>query len=129
MRLEISLPFRVFARETDVSRIVAETSNGSFGLLPHRRDCVAALVPGILTYQTEAGDEVFVAVDEGVLIKNGDHVQVTVRRASRGTNLADLRHAVQTDYLTLNALEQRARAATLALENGFVGRFARFHAE
>jgi F-type H+-transporting ATPase subunit epsilon len=32
---------------------------------------VAALAPGILIYETEADGEVFVAVDEGVLVKTG----------------------------------------------------------
>lgn len=129
MRLEVLLPFRVFADVTEVSRIVAETHDGSFGMLQHRRDCVAALVPGILVYESEADGEVFIAVDQGVLTKVGEHVRVAVRRASRGTDLAQLRDAVQRDYLTLDALEQGARDATRKLESGFIGRFARFHAE
>ncbi|MEO7410973.1 MAG: F0F1 ATP synthase subunit epsilon [Sphingomicrobium sp.] len=129
MHLEVLLPFRVFADKTGVSRIVAETREGSFGLLPRRRDCVAALVPGILIYQSDADGEVFVAVDEGVLVKIGDEVRVAVRRASSGNDLAGLRDAVRRDYLTMNALELGARAATRKLESGFVGRFARFHAE
>src|SRR6516225_1890670 len=48
MHLKILLPFQIFADESGVRRIVAETSAGSFGLLPHRLDCAAALVPGIL---------------------------------------------------------------------------------
>ena len=52
MNLKVLLPFQVFAEKTDVSRIVAETHDGSFGLLPHRLDCVAALMPGILIYET-----------------------------------------------------------------------------
>jgi F-type H+-transporting ATPase subunit epsilon len=129
MRLRVLLPFRVFADKTDVARIVAETRDGSFGLLPRRRDCVAALVPGILTYETEADGEVFVAVDEGVLVKIGDVVRVSVRRASGGADLASLRDAVQRDYLTLDALALAARAASQKLESGFVGRFARFHGD
>ncbi len=129
MRLELLLPFRVFADVNDVSRIVAETHDGSFGLLPRRRDCVAALVPGILSYESDADGEVFVAVDQGVMTKIGDQVRVAVRRASRGTDLAQLRDAVRRDYLTLDALEQGARTATRKLESGFVRRFARFHGE
>jgi len=129
MHLKVLLPFRVFADKTDVLRIVAETSDGSFGLLPRRRDCIAALVPGILTYESDAEGEVFVAVDEGVLLKIGDEVRVSVRRALGGADLASLRDAVRRDYLTLDALELAARAATRKLESGFVGRFARFHAE
>ncbi len=129
MRLEVLLPFRVLVVVTEVSRIVAETHDGSFGLLPHRRDCVAALVPGILTYESEAQGEVFMAVDQGVLTKVGDEVRVAVRRATRGADLAQLRDAVQRDYLELDTLEEGARAATRKLESGFVGRFSRFHGE
>jgi F-type H+-transporting ATPase subunit epsilon len=64
-----------------------------------------------------------------VLVKIGDQVQVSVRRASSGTDLASLRDAVRWDYLTLDALALGARAAAQKLESGFVGRFARFHAE
>ena len=46
MNLKVLLPFQIFAEKTGVSRIVAETREGSFGLLPHRLDCVAALAPG-----------------------------------------------------------------------------------
>jgi F-type H+-transporting ATPase subunit epsilon len=67
MNLKILLPFRVFVEQTGLSRLVAETRQGSFGFLPQRRDCVAVLVPGILTYETKADGELFVAVDEGVL--------------------------------------------------------------
>ena len=71
MNLKVLLPFQVFAEKTGVSRIVAETRAGSFGLLPHRLDCVAALAPGILIYETEAEARSIVAVDEGVLVKTG----------------------------------------------------------
>ena len=87
MTLKILLPFRVFAEKVGVSRIVAETHQGSFGLLPHRLDCVAALSPGILIYETEAEGEVYVAVDEGVLVKTATDVLVSVRQALAGTDL------------------------------------------
>ena len=51
MTLKILLPFRIFAVQNAVTRIVAETREGAFGLLPQRLDCVAALEPGILTYE------------------------------------------------------------------------------
>ena len=107
-----------------VARIVAETREGSFGLLPHRLDCVAALVPGILIYQTEAGGEVLVAVDEGVLVKTGADVLVSVRRAIGGTDLGQLHTAVEKEFLTLDENEQSVRSAVTKLETGFLRRFA-----
>jgi len=124
MNLKVLLPFQVFAEITGVSRIVAETREGSFGLLPHRLDCVAALSPGILIYEADTQGEVCVAVDEGVLIKSGAHVMVSVRRAISGTDLGQLRAAVEREFLALDEQEQSVRSVMAKLEAGFVRRFA-----
>jgi F-type H+-transporting ATPase subunit epsilon len=129
MNLKVLLPFQIFAEKTGVSRIVAETHEGSFGLLPHRLDCVAALAPGILTYETTEDGEVFVAVDEGVLVKAGPDVLVSVRRAVSGKDLGQLREAVTREFLTLDEHEQSVRTATAKLETGFLRRFATFQHE
>lgn len=129
MHLKVLLPFQIFAEKTNVSRIVAETREGSFGLLPHRLDCVAALTPGILTYETESAGEVFVAVDEGVLVKTGPEVLVSVRRALGGTDLGQLREAVEKQFLTLDEHEQSVRMAVAKMETGFLRRFAAFQHE
>jgi F-type H+-transporting ATPase subunit epsilon len=126
MTLKILLPFRIFADKAEVSRIVAETPAGSFGLLPHRLDCVAALVPGILLYETKAEGEVCLAVDEGVLIKTGSDVLISVRRAIRGADLGLLRDSVKREFLALDDQEKSVRAATARLETGFLRRFAGF---
>ena len=124
MNLKVLLPFQIFAEKTGVTRIVAETPDGSFGLLPHRLDCVAALQPGILIYETEADGEVFVAVDEGVLVKTGPDVLVSVRRAIGGTDLGQLCEAVEKEFLTLDEHEQSTRTVMAKLETGFLRRFA-----
>jgi len=95
MNLKVLLPFKIFAEKTGVSRIVAETRAGSFGLLPHRLDCVAALAPGILVFETEAEGEVCIAVDEGILVKTGTDVLISVRNAIGGGDLGQLRERVQ----------------------------------
>jgi F-type H+-transporting ATPase subunit epsilon len=129
MTLKVLLPFQIFAEKTGVSRIVAETREGSFGLLPHRLDCVAALAPGILTYETEADGEVFVAVDEGVLVKTGPDVLVSVRRAVSGTDLGQLHDVVKQEFLSLDEHEQSVRLVTAKLETGFLRRLATFQHE
>jgi len=129
MNLKILLPFKIFAQESGVTRIVAETPSGSFGLLPHRLDCVAALAPGILTYETAAGDEVFVAIDEGVLVKSGAEVLVSVRRAMKDADLGQLRQTVEKEFLALDEREQAVRSVMAKLEAGFLRRFASFQHE
>ncbi len=124
MNLKILLPFQTFAEKSRVARIVAETHAGSFGLLPHRLDCVATLAPGILIYQTESDKEVFVAVDEGVLVKSGPDVFVSVRQAIGGTDLNQLREAVEREFLILDAQEKSVRLVAAKLTTGFLRRFA-----
>jgi F-type H+-transporting ATPase subunit epsilon len=126
MNLKILLPFRVFSEKSNVSRIVAETPAGSFGLLPNRLDCVAALTPGILIFETPTEGEIFVAVDEGVLVKAGRDVLVSVRRAVLGSDLAQLRLTVEQEYLSLDEHEQNVRSVMAKLESGFLHRFAQF---
>jgi len=129
MNLKVLLPFQVFAERTDVVRIVAETRQGSFGLLPQRLDCVAALAPGILIYETAAQGEVCVAVDEGVLVKTGPDVLVSVRRALGGTDLDRLRDAVEREFLAQDEKEQNLRQVMAKLESGFLRRLASFRHE
>jgi F-type H+-transporting ATPase subunit epsilon len=124
LTLKILLPFQVFVETTGVSRIVVETREGSFGFLPHRLDCAAALVPGILTYHTAADGEVLVAVDEGVLIKTGLEMLVSVRRARAGSDLGRLRSDLEREFLSLNELEQKVRSVTEKMEAGLLLRFA-----
>lgn len=123
MTLKILLPFRVFAEEGGVSRLVAETREGFFGLLPHRLDCAAVLVPGILTYETEAEGEVYVAVDEGILVKAGAQVLVSVRNAFGGADLGALREAVEREFRNLDERERSVRAVLAKLESGLARRF------
>ena len=126
MNLKILLPFGVFAEKADVLRVVADTTDGSYGLLPHRLDCVAALVPGVLTYETKDGGTVYVGIDQGVLVKAGDQVTVSVRRAVGGTDLGQLKDAVARDFLKLDEQERNVRTAVAKMESGLMGRLAEF---
>ena len=129
MNLKILLPFEIFADKAGVSRIVAETREGSFGLLPHRLDCVAALAPGILTYENSAEGEVYLAVDEGVLVKTGLEVLVSVRNAIGGTDLGQLRQAVEREFLNLSQREQTVRSVMAKMESDLISRLAEFQRE
>ena len=129
MNLKILLPSGVFVDKRGVSRVVAETRDGSFGLLPRRLDCVAALAPGILIYETESEAEVFVAVDEGVLVKTGLDVFVSVPNAISGTDLGRLREAVEREFLSLDEREQSVRSVMAKMESGLIRRLAEFHRE
>ena len=127
MRLEILLPYQVFARVDGVMRIVAETPEGAFGLLPNRLDCVMALTAGILTYETREQGEAYVAVDEGILVKNGEAVLIAVRNAIGGLALGKLREAVEREFVNIDDEEKQMRSVLARLESGFLHRFAEYH--
>ncbi len=125
MQLKVLLPFQVFAEINGVQRIIAETSQGSFGIFPQRLDCVAALEPGILTYECAASHgEVYIAVDEGMLVKTGREVLVSVRNAIGGGDLGELHDKVRSQFLELDEQELSIRSTLAKLESGFIRRFA-----
>jgi F-type H+-transporting ATPase subunit epsilon len=127
MKLKVLLPYQVYADIEDVMRIIMETPQGSFGLLPRRLDCVAALEPGILTYETKAQGEVYIAVDAGIMVKAGADVLVSVRNAIGGTDLGKLRAAVSNQFVNLDENERQIRAVLARLESGFVRHFTEYH--
>ncbi len=129
MHLKILLPSEVFADKDGVSSVIAETRDGSFQLLEHRLDCVAALVPGILTYLQKDNSPVYLAVDEGVLVKTGAEILVSVRQAIGGTDLGQLHDEVKRKFLTLNAEERNVRDVLSRMDSGLVGRLAAFQHE
>jgi F-type H+-transporting ATPase subunit epsilon len=129
MHLKILLPFKIFADQLAVSQIIAETSEGSFGMLPHRLDCVAALTPGILTYETERGEKSYVAVDEGVIVKAGRDVLVSVRNAVAGKDLKKLRETIEREFRHLDEQETSDREVLAKLESGLIHQLVEFQRE
>ncbi|MGB5984105.1 MAG: F0F1 ATP synthase subunit epsilon [Desulfobacterales bacterium] len=122
MRLTILLPSGILlARE--VRKVVAEAPNGAFCLLPRHVDFISAIVPGILAYTTRQGEERFVALDEGILVKQSDTVRVSTRRAVSGEALGRLRERVAEQFRKQDAQEQNAHRAMSKIEAGFVRRF------
>lgn len=100
-------------------RIVAETEEGSFGILPHRLDCVAVLVPGILTYQIVDKKMVYLAIDGGLLIKKGKELTVYAHNAIEGKELGKLKDLVEKEFKTVNEKEREIHSVLTKLETGF----------
>lgn len=129
MHLKVLLPFRVFAETQNVSRIVMETKDGSYGLLPQRLDCVAALIPGIFTYETEGEGVHYLAVDEGVLVKAGKEVIVSVRNATGGADLGKLHELIEEEFKNLDESEKSVRSVMIKLESGLIHNLEKFRGE
>lgn len=120
MTLKILLPFQVLLETREVSRIVGETKKGSFGLWPQRLDCAALLVPGIVTYESKTEGERFVAVDEGVLVKTGKTVLISVRHAVIGGDLGKLKKLVEENFLKIDEYEVKVRSILARMESDII---------
>ncbi|MGQ9873065.1 F0F1 ATP synthase subunit epsilon [Leptodesmis sp.] len=122
MQLKVMQPTNVLIDER-VTKVTAEGEEGSFCLLPQHVDWIAALVPGILSFESESGEEVFLAIDEGILVKQGTMVWVSVRSAVRGVDLETLHQTVQQQFRQLDEQERQARSTLARLETSFVREF------
>ena len=68
-------------------------------------------------------EEVFLAVYEGVFVKCGFEVLVSVRNAVRGTDLETLKNTVEQEFRILDEKEQMTRNALAKLEASFIRGF------
>lgn len=127
MNLKILLPFKVFLQIENVKKISVNTIQGSYGLLPHRLDCAAALVPGILSYETDTIH--YVAIDEGILTKTENEVSVSVRNAIGGVSLGELKATVAKEFINLDEDEKTVRSVMAKLESNFIQTLEKYRRE
>lgn len=126
MRLTISTPTEVVFEKIGVVRIVAETASGGIGILPRRLDCIACLIPGVLLFETKAEGERFAAVDEGLLVKTGRDVNVSVKSAVMANELETLERIVKEHFLVRSEQEKKIRTMLAKLESDFIRNLREF---
>lgn len=129
LNLKINLPYRVFAEVNGIKRVIVETLDGYIGILPRRLDFASKLIPGLLTYETSTGEEIFVAVDEGVMVKAGADVFISVRNAVGGVELGKLKETVEKEFKNLTDSEKSTRISLAKLESAFARKFMEFRRE
>lgn len=122
MQLKVIIPTHILL-DQPVHKVIAEAENGSFCLLPNHIDLLMALSPGILVLETLEGDEQYVAVNEGILIKCGDLVRVSTRYAVKGNDLNRLQQVTEQQFQAIDEQEQRSRSALGQLEANLARHF------
>ena len=121
MNLRSAGPTGVLVDEPAV-KVIAEADYGSFAVLPEHADVVTLLVPGLLAFHRADGQEVFVAVDHGLLVKTGSQVRAACQRAVVAGNLGDAEATVRDRYKVRTDTEKRARSALIQLETEILKR-------
>lgn len=122
MNLTVLLPEKM-VWQGRVKKIIGEALNGSFCLLPAHIDFVTIMVPGILYTVTEEGKAIYLAINEGILLKEGSEVTLSTRNAVQSEDLNNLKNQVSEDFKKINEQDSRARYALQKLEADFARRF------
>lgn len=122
MHLKVLLPSEVLV-DIAVTKVIAEAENGWFCLEPRHVDFVSALVPGLLRYVTREGVEMFLGIDEGILVKCGPQVRVSTRDAVSGGDPNALKSAMLARAAVHDEHDRRARGVLARLEAGVAKRF------
>ena len=71
----------------------------------------------------------YVAVDEGILVKAGTEVVVSVRNAIGGARLEKLHDAVKQVFLSVDEQEKSVRSVLAKMESGFIRHFRELQRE
>jgi F-type H+-transporting ATPase subunit epsilon len=77
----------------------------------------------LLEYETAVGEEFYLAVDEGILVKCGAEVLVSTRNAAQGADLGQLQKLIREQFAALDEREKQTRSALAKIEADFVRRF------
>lgn len=128
MQLQLSVPTSVLL-DQEVVKISAEAVNGSFCILPRHTDFLTALVPGIMIFNEPDGRELYFANDHGLLVKRGNEVVISTRRAIQGSNLDSLRQTVHEVFERLSEADRTCQSAVAGLEASFLRKFLEMQKE
>ncbi len=122
INLKIILPTKILL-EVPAIKVTAEADNGSFCLLPRHIDFVTTLVPSILFFVSPEEKEEFLAIDRGILIKQGYNVTVSTQNAVKGQDLGMLQQTIIQEFKTLSEREKTAHSVLAKLEISTIKRF------
>lgn len=125
MRLKTLTPSGVIVDE-QIARIRFDALDGSFTFLPKHADFVTVIVPGLVSFEPldgkNAGREVYMACDNGVLVKDNATVLLSVRRAVISENLEELSRTITEEFKKDEENRKSVNAAMARLEVGLTRR-------
>ena len=116
------MPTRILVDEP-IARVSFVGEDGARTMLPHHIDFVSALLPSILLFVPEGGEEQFMAVDVGLIAKAGDEVLVSVENAVRGPGLGSLQETIEREFAGREDRERSTRTTLARLESSILRRF------
>lgn len=109
--------------KSPIKKVIVETLNGYYTLLPKHVDFAAAMRAGIVVYTTNDGKEKYVACHHGVVVKKADAVTITVHNAVTGETLEELSQVINYEFKQNEEYRKELNSAMARLELGIVRGF------
>jgi F-type H+-transporting ATPase subunit epsilon len=119
MKLKILLPDKIFL-DSEIDKLIAESPNGSFCLLPRHIDFLSALSPSLLVLTLIDGQEKILAVDGGILVKKGNQIWISSQHCLEGNDLKNLQQTIKEEFQKIDEQEKINREALAKLEVNLV---------
>lgn len=117
MRFKVATPEGILVDEA-VRKVTVDAQDGRYTFLPRHIDFTTAIDAGICAFVGMAGEEAFLAVDTGILVKQGENVLLAAQRAVRG-ELGTLADTIVREYSQMDDQERKTRTALARLETDF----------
>ena len=110
--------------DEEAEKISFESLSGSRTFLPNHIDTVSALPPNIVSVRTTAHKDIYLACTQGVLVKQGSQVLISVHKAVIGNDLNNLATLIKTEFAQDEDNRRQVNTAIARLEaqlsRGFV---------
>ena len=97
MNLQVYSPLEKVL-QVDIQKVVFETPQGYYTLLPKHIDYVSALGTGIISYVSVGKEEGYLACHEGIVVKKGQQVTVSAQGLLFADTLEELQRNIAISY-------------------------------
>ncbi|QSX08532.1 hypothetical protein J0B03_00105 [Alkalibacter rhizosphaerae] len=121
MELDIILPNKTM-EFLEIEALTAPGTEGSFQIYPKHVDFTSTLKAGILTIKKEK-EEIYIAINNGVLVKKGEKIHVACHQAIQGESLEKLSTTVEETFLAANEREKSTNEILAKMEIETLKRF------
>ena len=120
MRVKLILPYKTIL-DKEAKKITAPGIEGEFQIMPKHIDATWSLKSGILTINSD--EDLYFAINTGVLVKQGDLVYISVFQAIAGDSLRNLAETVKNTLRDVSDRERKAREVLVKLEAETIKKF------
>ena len=120
MRVKLILPYKTIL-DKEAKKITAPGIEGEFQIMPKHIDATWSLKSGILTINSD--EDLYFAINTGVLVKQGDLVYISVFQAIAGDSLRSLAETVKNTLRDVSDRERKAREVLIKLEAETIKKF------